>query len=85
MLSRATGEHMLIYLFCDESDSEVIAFSTDVSGASVPAHTPHTQWIFLETIDTLDCGERAVGSGRLPFCMMSGASELAVHLSLGFT
>jgi hypothetical protein len=44
---------MLIYLFRDGSDSEVFAFSTDVTGANIPPATPHTEWIFLEALDTL--------------------------------
>jgi hypothetical protein len=44
---------MLIYLFRDESDGEVFALSTDVTGANIPPVTPHTEWIFLEAIDTL--------------------------------
>jgi hypothetical protein len=44
---------MLIYLFRDESDNDIFAFSTDATGANIPAVTPHTEWIFLEAIDTL--------------------------------
>jgi hypothetical protein len=44
---------MDIYLFRDESDSEVFAFSTDVSGANIPPVTPQTEWIFLEALNTL--------------------------------
>ena len=44
---------MQIYLFRDESDGEVFAFSTDASGGNIPPVTPHTEWIFLEAIDTL--------------------------------
>ena len=44
---------MLIYLFRDETDSEVFAFSADVTGANIPLITPHTEWIFLEVMDTL--------------------------------
>jgi hypothetical protein len=44
---------MVIYLFRDETDSEVFAFSTDVTGANIPPVTPHTEWIFLEALDTL--------------------------------
>jgi hypothetical protein len=46
-------QHMLIYFFRDESDGEVFALSTDVTGANIPPVTPHTEWIFLESIDTL--------------------------------
>jgi hypothetical protein len=44
---------MLIYLFRDECDVNVFAFSTDVTGANIPPATPLTEWIFLEAIDTL--------------------------------
>jgi hypothetical protein len=44
---------MVIYLFRDESDSAVFAFSADVTGANIPLVRPHTEWIFLEAIDTL--------------------------------
>jgi hypothetical protein len=44
---------MHIYLFRDESDSGAFAFSTDVTGSNIPPVTPHTEWIFLEAIDTL--------------------------------
>ena len=44
---------MLIYLFRDECDSNVFAFSTEVTGANIPPATPLTEWIFLEAIDTL--------------------------------
>jgi hypothetical protein len=42
-----------LYLFRDESDGEVFAFSTDATGANIPPVTPHTEWIFLEALDTL--------------------------------
>ena len=51
--ARAQGRAMLIYLFRDESDNDVFAFSIDVTGANIPAVTPHTEWIFLEALDTL--------------------------------
>ena len=44
---------MRIYLFRDESDSDVFAFSNDVTGANIPPVRPLTEWIFLEAIDTL--------------------------------
>jgi len=44
---------MNIYLFCDESDNEIFAFSIDPTGGNLPPATPHTEWLFLETIDTL--------------------------------
>ena len=44
---------MRIYLFRDESDSGVFAFSTDVTGSNIPPVTRHTEWIFLEAIDKL--------------------------------
>ena len=49
---------MLIYLFRDESDSEVFAFSLDPTGASIPRITPLTEWIFLEALDTLKFPEQ---------------------------
>jgi hypothetical protein len=44
---------MLIYPFRDESDNDIFAFSIDVTGANIPAVTPHTEWVFLEGLDTL--------------------------------
>jgi hypothetical protein len=44
---------MVIYLFRDESDNDIFAFSIDVTGANIPALTPHAEWIFLEALDTL--------------------------------
>ena len=44
---------MLIYLFRDESDDAIFAFSIDVNGANLPAVTPLTEWVFLEALDTL--------------------------------
>jgi len=44
---------MRIYLFRDESDSGAFAFSANVTGSNIPPVTPHTDWIFLEAIDTL--------------------------------
>jgi hypothetical protein len=47
------GGAMLIYLFRDESDDAIFAFSIDVNGANLPAVTPLTEWVFLEALDTL--------------------------------
>jgi len=44
---------MHTYLFLDESDNDIFAFSIDVTGANIPPATPHTEWLFLEDIDTL--------------------------------
>ena len=44
---------MHIYLFRDDNDDEVFAFSTDVTGINLPPATPQTEWIFVESIDTL--------------------------------
>jgi hypothetical protein len=44
---------MIIHLFRDENDGEVFAFSTDVTGTNIPPVTPQTEWIFLESMDTL--------------------------------
>jgi len=49
---------MLIYLFRDESDREIFAFTVDRTGASIPPVTPYTEWIFLEAIDTLKFPEQ---------------------------
>ena len=50
----ATGvDDMVIYLFRDESSTDAFAFSVDATGANIPPVTPHTEWIFLEAIDTL--------------------------------
>ena len=44
---------MIIYLFREESSAEVFAFSIDVTGQNIPPLSAHTEWIFLEAIDTL--------------------------------
>ena len=44
---------MRVYLFRDESDNDIFAFSIDATGANIPAVTPHTEWICLEALDTL--------------------------------
>jgi hypothetical protein len=49
---------MVIYLFRDESDGEVFAFSTGATGANIPPVTPHTEWIFLEALDRLNFPKR---------------------------
>ena len=48
---------MRIYLFRDENDSDVFAFSTDVTGTNIPLVTSLTEWIFLEAIDSLNIPE----------------------------
>jgi hypothetical protein len=50
---RGYGRAMLIYLFRDESESEHFALSVDMTGANIPPITAHTEWIFLEAINTL--------------------------------
>jgi len=45
---------MVIYLFQDESNEEVFAFSTDVTGQNIPPITPLTEWMFLEAFETLE-------------------------------
>ena len=49
----ASKEHMNIYLFRDESSEDVFAFSDDPTGQNLPPVTPHTDWIFMEAMDTL--------------------------------
>jgi hypothetical protein len=44
---------MIIYLFRDDSSTEVFAFSIDVTGQNIPLVTPRTEWIFVEAIETL--------------------------------
>jgi hypothetical protein len=44
---------MFIYLFRDESENENFAFSVDRTGENIPPITPHTEWIFLEALNTL--------------------------------
>jgi hypothetical protein len=44
---------MVIYLFRDEGEADVFAFSTDVTGQNIPPITPLTEWIFLEALETL--------------------------------
>jgi hypothetical protein len=44
---------MVIYLFRDEANNENFALSIDETGENIPPITPHTEWIFVEVIDTL--------------------------------
>ena len=44
---------MVIYLFRDEGDADVFAFSTDPTGQNIPPVTPLTEWIFVEAFETL--------------------------------
>ena len=44
---------MNIYLFRDESSEDVFAFSVDPTGQNIPLVTPHTDWIFMEAMDSL--------------------------------
>ena len=44
---------MRIFLCRDESEPDFFAFSCDVTGENIPPLTPHTEWIFVEAIDTL--------------------------------
>jgi len=44
---------MDIYLFRDDANEVNFAFSLDITGANLPLLTPHTEWTFLEVIDTL--------------------------------
>jgi hypothetical protein len=43
---------MLIYLFRDEDDADVFAFSIDATGQNIP-WSPLTEWIFLEAFERL--------------------------------
>ena len=47
----ASGAHAVP---AHETDSETFAFSIDVMGANLPLVSPHTEWIFLEALDTLN-------------------------------
>lgn len=44
---------MVIYLFRDEGDANVFAFSIDVTGQNIPPVTPLTELVFLEAFETL--------------------------------
>jgi hypothetical protein len=44
---------MRIFLFRDESEPDVFAFSCDLTGDNIPPLTPHTEWIFVEALETL--------------------------------
>ena len=44
---------MVIYLFRDEGDANVFAFSIDVTGQNIPPVTLLTEWVFLEAFETL--------------------------------
>jgi hypothetical protein len=38
---------MLVYLFRDENSRDTFAYSTDVTGRSIPRASPHSQWTFV--------------------------------------
>ncbi|HJZ31457.1 MAG TPA: hypothetical protein VKF35_10140 [Hyphomicrobiaceae bacterium] len=44
---------MVIYLFKDKNSDDVFAFSTDVTGHSIPPATANSEWMFIEALDTL--------------------------------
>jgi hypothetical protein len=43
---------VLIYLFRDVRTAD-LALTTDVTGSNLPAVTPSSNWVFVETIDTI--------------------------------
>jgi hypothetical protein len=54
--STAVRGRMVIYLFRDEGDADVFAFSIDVTGPNIPPITAHTEWVFFRSIrDTQVC------------------------------
>ena len=50
MRLEGTHEHLLV---SDESSADVFAFSVDPTGQNNPPVTLHTDWIFMEAMDTL--------------------------------
>jgi hypothetical protein len=44
---------MVIYLFRDKNSDDIFAFSTDVTGRSIPPAAATTEWMFIEALDTL--------------------------------
>jgi hypothetical protein len=44
---------MVIYLFRDKNNDDIFAFSTDVTGRSIPPAVATTEWMFIEALDTL--------------------------------
>jgi hypothetical protein len=44
---------MVIYLFRDKNNDDIFAFSTDVTGLSIPPAAATTEWMFIEALDTL--------------------------------
>lgn len=44
---------MVIYLFRDKNNDDIFAFSTDVTGHSIPPAAASTEWMFIEALDTL--------------------------------
>jgi len=50
----ATAKCMFICLFREESESENFPSRLSMTGENIPPITPYTEWVFLETINTLD-------------------------------
>jgi hypothetical protein len=49
---------VLVYLFRDESGSNAMAFSTDVTGRNIPRPTEYTAWTFVYATRSADiCGD----------------------------
>ena len=48
---------MVIYLFRDEGEANVFAFSIDVTGRNIPPISLLTKWIFMEAFETLKFAE----------------------------
>jgi hypothetical protein len=73
---------MFIYLFRDESESENLAFSVDMTGENIPPITPYTEWVFLKTINTLTATLRRSAESRQlvalpPHCFWKVSGEFS--------
>ena len=44
---------MVIYLFREKNNDDIFAFSTDVTGRSIPPAAATTEWMFIQALDTL--------------------------------
>ena len=51
--ARTQGKAMRIYLFRMKATAMLLPSRQTPTGANIPPVSPHTEWIFLEALDTL--------------------------------
>jgi hypothetical protein len=70
---------MLAYLFRDQGGSNAFAYSTDVTGRSLPRLTQQSRWAFVAAGDLkdLDDREKVVSDLRVrSYCIFQQARDL---------